>query len=122
MPAKRKASAKAPVSRAKVAKKAADTAESPTSAPLDGKKCVTIEASKECGCFKARSGKLEKIITDARTDVVVKINEQKPRKGCFEVTVDGTVVLSLQEMSRPFTALKALDMEEEGKKILAALA
>lgn len=34
-----------------------------------------------------------------------------------QVKVDGKVVLSLLGMPRPFTALKALDMEEEGKKV-----
>lgn len=35
----------------------------------------------------------------------------QPRKGCFEVKVGGDVVLSLLDMPRPFTKLKALDME-----------
>lgn len=46
---------------------------------------VIIEASKECGCFKVRSGKLEKVLTAGRPDIVVTVNAEKPRKGCFEV-------------------------------------
>jgi len=44
----------------------------------------------------------------------VAINRTKPRKGCFEVTVSGSEepVLSLLDMPRPFSRLKALDMED----------
>jgi hypothetical protein len=41
----------------------------------------------------------------------VSINAEKPRKGCFEVRVNGAVVISLTDMARPFTKLKALDMD-----------
>jgi len=41
----------------------------------------------------------------------ISINAEKPRKGCFEIRVDGAVVLSLTDMPRPFTKLKALDMD-----------
>jgi len=83
------------------------------------------------------------------TDVV--INSEKPRKGCFEIKANGAVVLSLLDMPRPFTKLKAsvcasrvapaleraaspslapadtprvhqaLDMEELAEKVAAAL-
>jgi hypothetical protein len=53
--------------------------------------------------------------------VTVSINAEKPRKGCFEVKVGDEIVLSLLNMARPFPALKALDMEAEGKKVLDAL-
>ena len=39
------------------------------------------------------------------------INEEKPRKGCFVVTANNSVVLSLLNMPRPFPKLKALDMD-----------
>jgi len=52
--------------------------------------------------------------------VQVKINEEKPRKGCFEVSVNGDVALSLLDMPRPFTKLKALDMEEVAADVVKA--
>lgn len=51
----------------------------------------------------------------------VVINPEKPRKGCFEVTTPGgTKVVSLLDMPRPFTKLKALDIDDIAKKIVAA--
>ena len=49
------------------------------------------------------------------------MNKEKPRKGAFVVTVGGKTVLELLDMKRPFPALKALDMDEVGKTIVAAL-
>ena len=58
----------------------------------------------------------------AAPSVKVAINPEKPRKGCFEVRIDGQEpLLSLLDMKRPFPALKALDMDEVGKTIVAAL-
>ena len=52
----------------------------------------------------------------------IKINEEKPRKGCFEISVEGKgTVLSLLDMPRPFTKLKALDMEDVAAKVVKAL-
>ena len=51
----------------------------------------------------------------------VTVNEEKPRKGAFEVTVNGDVTLSLLDMPRPFGPLKALDMDDLAKKVTAAL-
>ena len=50
----------------------------------------------------------------------MKVNEEKPRKGCFEVSVNGDVVLSLLDMPRPFTKLKALDMDEVASDVVKA--
>ena len=41
----------------------------------------------------------------------ISINTEKPRKGAFEVRIDGEAVLSLTDMPRPFRALKALDID-----------
>ena len=46
------------------------------------------------------------------------VNEEKPRKGCFEVTVNGETALSLLDMPRPFGKLKALDMEEVAADVI----
>ena len=48
------------------------------------------------------------------------MNEEKPRKGCFEVSVDGKPVVSLLDMPRPFAKLKALDMEEVAADVVKA--
>lgn len=50
----------------------------------------------------------------------IKINEEKPRKGCFEVSVNGETVVSLLDMPRPFAKLKALDMEEVASDVVKA--
>jgi len=51
---------------------------------------------------------------------VVKVNEEKPRKGCFEVSVGENTVLSLLDMPRPFTKLKALDMDDVAADVVKA--
>ena len=50
----------------------------------------------------------------------VVVNAEKPRKGCFEVSVNGSVQLSLLDMPRPFTKLKQLDMEDVAKDVVKA--
>lgn len=55
-------------------------------------------------------------------DLLVEINKEKPRKGAFVVKdADGTEFVSLLDMPRPFTKLKALDMDELIQKIVTAL-
>ena len=54
---------------------------------------------------------LEAAIKKELPSTTVTINPEKPRKGCFEVTVGSSVVLSLLNMPRPFPKLKALDIE-----------
>jgi len=53
----------------------------------------------------------------------VLINQDKPGKGNFVVTVDGvaTPIVSLVGMKRPFPALKALDMDAISADVVAAL-
>ena len=48
------------------------------------------------------------------------VNEEKPRKGCFEVSVNGSATLSLLDMPRPFAKLKALDMDEVAADVVKA--
>jgi len=52
--------------------------------------------------------------------ISVSINPEKPRKGCFEIRVKDQKVISLLDMPRPFTKLKALDMEDTAAKVLKA--
>ena len=49
------------------------------------------------------------------------VNQEKPGKGNFVVTVGETVVVELRSMKRPFKPLKALDMDDVGQQVLDAL-
>lgn len=50
------------------------------------------------------------------------INEDKPRKGTFEVVVNKTkTVISLVGMARPFTALKNTDIDALAVQVIEAL-
>jgi len=51
----------------------------------------------------------------------ISVNAEKPRKGCFEIRVNGKAVVSLTDMPRPFTKLKALDMEKVAADVVKAL-
>ena len=42
----------------------------------------------------------------------------QPRKGCFEVRIDGAIIVSLLDLPRPFTKLRALDLEQVAKDIV----
>ena len=52
---------------------------------------------------------------------VVKINEEKPRKGAFVVKAGDTVVTELLDMPRPFAKLKQLDMETVAADVVKKL-
>lgn len=56
-------------------------------------------------------------------DAEVEINKTKPTRGNFVVRVEGKEepVLELLGMKRPFTALKALDMDDIGRQVVEAL-
>jgi translation initiation factor 1 (eIF-1/SUI1) len=53
----------------------------------------------------------------------VVINDEKPRKGAFVVTVSGVKepIVELLDLKRPFGPLKALDMEEVLQNVLKHL-
>ncbi|PNW87376.1 hypothetical protein CHLRE_02g120301v5 [Chlamydomonas reinhardtii] len=66
--------------------------------------------------------KLEKLIKEGAPGTSVSVNPDKPRKGCFEVRgPGGKTFVSLLDMPRPFTKLKALDVEALAEEVLAAL-
>ncbi|KOO24566.1 selenoprotein h [Chrysochromulina tobinii] len=71
---------------------------------------------------KSPSKAVEKapILSNGFPGATVKINEEKPRTGCFEVSVNGATILSLTDMPRPFTKLKALVMEDVAKSVILA--
>jgi hypothetical protein len=114
-------------------------------------KKVEIEASKEWGAFKTRAEKIAKAVggkavveinkekvSNAFEWTITRVNQSNPRrcspivlhlvwqpgKGNFIVRVSGVEapIVELKAMSRPFPPLKALDMEEVSRQVLAALA
>lgn len=58
---------------------------------------------------------------EAAPAATVSINPDKPRKGCFEVRGGGKTFVSLLDMPRPFTKLKALDIDALAAEVAAAL-
>eukprot|EP01018_Ginkgo_biloba_P040099 Gb_12619 [translate_table: standard] len=85
-------------------------------------KNITIEHCKQCNCFKVRALKVEKALKDAVPDVDVKINPEKPRRGCFEIRDgQGSIFLSLQNMPRPFTKLKQWDLDSTISDIIVKI-
>lgn len=64
---------------------------------------------------------MDALVKAAVPGACVTINAEKPRKGCFEVKANGTTVVSLTDMPRPFTKLKALDMDEVAADVVKAL-
>ncbi|KAG5190096.1 hypothetical protein JKP88DRAFT_352824 [Tribonema minus] len=71
--------------------------------------------------LRKRAEHVQAAVKEARPDMKVAINPEKPRKGYFEIRVGATTVLSLPSMNRPFPPLKALDMDDVSKKVVAAL-
>lgn len=80
-------------------------------------KIVTIEHCKSWGAFKTRAAKIQAGVGKAAKVVV---NEEKPRKGAFVVTVSGVKdpIVELLDLKRPFAPLKALDMDEVVQNVL----
>lgn len=66
---------------------------------------------------------MEAGVKKALPGVSVVINGEKPRKGTFELKVEGseTPVLSLVGMARPFPALKALDIDDVVNQVVDAM-
>ncbi|GAB5372791.1 hypothetical protein AAMO2058_001695100 [Amorphochlora amoebiformis] len=95
-------------------KKAVRVAASVWGKEVDG---VAIEACK----FSSRAKKLEKLIKKAISSTHVEKNTEKPRKGAFEVLVNGEMMVSLTEMKRPFAKLVDLSIEELADKCVEKL-
>ena len=66
---------------------------------------------------------MEAGVKKALPGVAVTINGEKPRKGTFELKVEGsdTPILSLVGMARPFPALKALDIDDVINTVVDAM-
>lgn len=113
---------KAAATKAKTKKSPAAASKKTVTSPttVSSKKVVIVEACKQWGAFKTRANKIAKAVGDR---ALVEINKEKPGKGNFVVSIKGIdePIVSLLGMKRPFPALKALDMDEIGKKVLEAL-
>lgn len=77
---------------------------------------------KECQVFSRRTAELIKHLNEKDADLKISVNENiKPRRGVFEVTVNGEVVFSLHGMPRPFKKLRETDLEDVADDILSAI-
>ncbi|XP_043719007.1 selenoprotein H [Telopea speciosissima] len=114
--------AKKPKKRGKKVKKESvkDTEENQDSdvsdAPLgqiSGSKTIIIEHCKQCQSFKKRAELVKDGLEKGVPGIIVMVNPEKPRKGCFEIREeDGEKFVSLLDMKRPFKNMKDLDMEK----------
>ncbi|CAN0860032.1 Selenoprotein H [Linum grandiflorum] len=78
-----------------------------------GKKTIVVEHCKQCRSFKVRADQVKVGLEKAIPGIVVELNPEKPRRGCFEVREEGgEVFISLENMPRPFKKMKDLDMDE----------
>ena len=103
--------------------KAADAA--PTSKASSGSG-IQITSSKACQAFAKRANQVKDIVSKARPGASITIDEQKkegtnPDRGSFVITVGGKTVVELRSMPRPFTAMKALDMEKVAADVINLL-
>lgn len=103
--------------------KAADAA--PTSKGSSGSG-IQITSSKACQAFAKRANQVKDIVSKARPGASITIDEQKkegtnPDRGSFVITVGGKTVVELRSMPRPFTAMKALDMEKVAADVINLL-
>jgi len=95
------------------------------SAPTSGSG-VQITSSKACQAFAKRANQVKDIVSKARPGASITIDEQKkegsnPDRGSFVITVGGKKVVELRSMPRPFTAMKALDMEKVANDVIKLL-
>lgn len=111
-------------------KKATETKASPkkisvpkTKPVVGGGSVLLIEACKSWNAFKTRAAKVEAGVKKALPGVSIIINGEKPRKGTFELKIEGSdkPILSLVGMARPFPALKALDIDDVIKQVVDAM-
>lgn len=75
--------------------------------------------------FKRSAKKFADLVAEQDASVTVSVNEfeGRPRRGTFEVRLaDGTVVVSLEGMKRPFKPLRELSIEDTVEQALEALA
>ena len=124
--AKAKAAPKAaPAPKAAVPKASSTSKAAPTPKVTSGS-AIQITSSKACQAFAKRANQVKDIVSKARPGASITIDEQKkegtnPDRGSFIITVGGKVVVELKSMPRPFTAMKALDMEKVAQDVINLL-
>jgi hypothetical protein len=69
--------------------------------------------------FKTKATKIKEGLAAADISAVA-INEDKPRRGAFVVSVSGEPVVELLGLTRPFGKLRELDLDETVQKIVTA--
>ncbi len=85
---------------------------------------VVITSSKVCQAFAKRADAIAAAVKAAKHTVVVDAQPalgRNPDRGSFIVVVRGKTLVDLKAMPRPFTAMKALDIDAVSKSVLAAL-
>ncbi|KAJ4958083.1 hypothetical protein NE237_025194 [Protea cynaroides] len=76
-------------------------------------KTIIIEHCKQCQSFKKRAELVKDGLEKVVPGIIVKVNPEKPRRGCFEIREEGgEKFVSLLDMPRPFGKMKALDMDK----------
>ncbi|CAE6006404.1 unnamed protein product [Arabidopsis arenosa] len=74
---------------------------------------IVIEHCKQCKSFRERANEVKEGLEEAVPGIIVTVNPDKPRRGCFEIREEGgETFISLLGMKRPFTPMKELNMEE----------
>jgi len=64
---------------------------------------------------------LLKLVKGQVKGATVEINTERPRKGTFQVVVNGETLLSLEAMARPFSKLKGTNIEDLAEKVVEKL-
>lgn len=83
------------------------------SAAGGSKRTIVIEHCKQCNSFKTRANQVKEGLEKSVAGILVILNPEKPRRGCFEIREEGgEKFISLLDMKRPFTPMKQLDMEK----------
>ncbi|XP_024632519.1 selenoprotein H [Medicago truncatula] len=75
---------------------------------------IVVEHYTQCKSFLRRATEVKDGLEGSQAiDVVVKLNPEKPRRGCFEIRQQGDqTFISLLVMGRPFKPMKDLDMDK----------
>ncbi|CAH8367120.1 unnamed protein product [Eruca vesicaria subsp. sativa] len=85
-------------------------------------KKIAIEHCKQCKSFKERANEVKEGLEKAVPGIIVTLNADKPRRGCFEIREEGgETFVSLLDMKRPFKEMKDLDMEQVIAEIVEKL-
>ncbi|EEF34383.1 selenoprotein H [Ricinus communis] len=93
----------------------ADNVEEQEQETADGenKKTIVIEHCTQCRSFKTSATQVKNGLEAALPSVIVLLNPDKPRKGCFEIRKEGgEKFITLLGMKRPFKPMKDLDMKK----------